>query len=95
MSKFNFFDEVSVATTDFADKYIHWNFISAGLLLLNESLVSGDIIEYSFDGTTVHGNLDPDLPSAGISRDSSHESAIYFRLKTAGSAVTVRVEVWA
>lgn len=96
MSKFNFFDKVSVSTTSFADCAISWDFVSAGFSLLNESTTAGRIIEYSFDGgNTVHGDLDPSLPSAGVVYDARHESKIYLRLKTAGAPVIVRVEVWA
>lgn len=96
MSKYNFFDKVLVTTTSFEDCVVSWNFISAGFSLLNESTTPGRIIEYSFmSNGTVHGDLDPSLPSAGVAYDNRHESVIYFRLKTDGAPVTVRVEAWA
>jgi hypothetical protein len=94
--KHNFFNKASVSTTSFADCAVSWDFISAGFMLLNESSTAADIIEYSFDGgETVHGDLSPSLPSAGLGFDNRHENAIYFRRKTAGVAVSVRIEAWA
>lgn len=94
MSKFNFFERVEVSSTTFTNHVVSWNFVSAGIALLNENTTSGRIVEYSFDGETVHGDLNPDLPSVGIIFDNRHESRIYFRLKTAGATCDVRVESW-
>ena len=90
---FNFFTRVTVSTQHCADCKIKWPFESGGMLLLNES-ASGIVVEYSFDGVTLHGDLDPDLPSMGISCDGRAEDTIYFRLKYASSPATIRFEVW-
>lgn len=95
MSKFNFFQEVLVSTTTFTDAAVSWDFISAGIMLLNENTTSGRIVDYSFDGENVHGRLDPDTDARSLAFDNRHESAVYFRLKTAGAACVVRVEAWA
>lgn len=95
MSKFNFFDRRAVSSTNFEDNKFSWSFISAGIILENESTTSGDVLEYSFDAETVHGTLDPDLPTAALAFNNRHESKIYIRRQSAGSAVTVRVEAWA
>lgn len=91
----NYFTKVTVTTTDFADVALSWDFVSAGVAILNEG-ASGNIIEYSFDvnGVTVHGDLDPDQPSAGMIWDNRHHSKVYLRLKT-GTTALVRVEAWA
>ena len=94
MSKFNFYDRFSVTTTDFADFKRSWDFKSAGVLLLNESSTTSDIIQYSFDGSTLHGELRPNTPAAGLAFDNRTESSLYFRLATAGSGVVVRIEAW-
>jgi hypothetical protein len=95
MSNFNYFNKVHVSTTNFSDRQVTWTFNSAGILLLNESTVAGRVLEYSFNGTDVHGDLDPTLPSAGIAFDNRHESRVYLRLKTAGASVICRIEAWA
>ena len=94
MSKFNFFDRILIATTDFADHKVSWSFNSAGIMLLNESTTPADVVQYSFNGVDVHGDLRPGTPAAGIAFDNRIESSIYFRLETAGSGVLVRAEAW-
>jgi hypothetical protein len=95
MSKFNFFDRVIISSADF-DIKLSWSFNSAGFLLLVESTNSSDdVIEYSFDGISVHGDLIPGTVSQGLSFDNRHESSVWFRRANFGSGVTVRVEAWA
>lgn len=91
----NYHMKVSISTDDFADMYLAWDFVSAGVLLLVESTTAGDIIEYSFDGVYTHGDLSPGFGSAGIIFDSRHECGVFLRRKTAGAAVSVRVDAWA
>ena len=90
---FNFFDRVNVTTGDFGDCAVSWDFISSGILLLNEG-TAGNVVQYSFDGISVHGDLNPSLASAGIGFDERHQCKIYFRLSS-GSGALVRVEAWA
>lgn len=93
----NFFTKVSVATTSFAtaSQKVAWDFTSTGIALLNEATQPGNVVEYSFDGTTVHGDLSPGLASAGIIFDNRHENTIWFRLKTTVPLpVTIRLETW-
>lgn len=90
----NFFHKLDISTTNFEDGAVSWNFQSVGIALLVESSDATDIIEYSFDSTTVHGDLSPTLPSQGIIFDNRSQSKVWFRRKTAGAAVTVRVEAW-
>jgi hypothetical protein len=90
---FNFFEKITVTGGAFADNRLSWDFISCGILLLNEG-ATGNVVEYSFDGITTHGDLDPDKASAGLSFDGRHHSAIYFRL-VSGTAALIRVEAWA
>ena len=96
MSKFNFFQKVNVVSTSFGPTtaIVSFGFISMGLALLNESDDPDAIIEYSFDGATVHGDLTPFLPSEGIIFDNRSESKIWFRMKNSGKEASVRVEAW-
>jgi hypothetical protein len=89
MSQHNYFTNATVSTTNFADCKLSWTFISAGMLILNESQV---IVQYSFNGTDVHGDLSPQY-FIGVSFDNRFESNIYFRLANPGSAA-VRFETW-
>lgn len=95
MSKFNFFERRLISTTTFTDHAFSWDFISAGIMLLNESANAADIIEYSFNATDVHGDLRPGTVSAGLAFDLRHESKIYFRLASGAAASVIRVETWA
>lgn len=94
MSKYNYFDKILVSTTAFEDHPVVWDFVSSGIILINETGTSGHIIEYSFDGETLHGDLDPDLESAYLTFTHRHECKVWFRLKTVGQTATVRVEAW-
>jgi hypothetical protein len=90
---FNYFTKTTVTTGDFADCKLEWDFVSAALSAINEGS-AGNVIEYSFDGVNVHGDLDPAKPTAGMIWDARHHSKIYLRLSTGASAV-VRIEAWA
>jgi hypothetical protein len=91
----NYHIKVDVATADYADVFLSWDFISAGLLILAESTSATDIVEFSFDGVHTHGDLSPGFGSAGLVFDARHESGVFLRRKTAGVPVTVRVDAWA
>jgi hypothetical protein len=56
---------------------------------------SGVAIEYSFDGTIVHGDLEGGLPNQGLTFDNRPipSRKIWFRVVTATTSV-VRVEAW-
>lgn len=95
MSKFNYFDNVSVSTVNFSDTVRSFGFISSGISLINISSVPTDIVQYSFDGSTIHGDLSPTFPNAALSFDNRFESRIWFRLESTGSSVVVRLESWA
>lgn len=89
----NFFEKFDVSSTSF-DVLASWNFISVGIALMVESNNSDDIIQYSFDGETVHGDMRPLFPSEAIIFDNRAQSKVWFRRATPGDAVTVRVEAW-
>lgn len=94
---FNFFKKIEVSNTTFnenADMLI--SFHTQGLFMLNEETASDKVIEYSFNGNTVHGELDPTLPSRGLMFDNRVVSFIWFRVKSGSTgAVSVRVDAWA
>lgn len=90
---FNFFQKITVNSDDFEDCVVRWDFVSAGFMLYNEG-APGTIVEYSFDGTTVHGDLNADLATVGLAFDSRHQDRVFFRLSS-GSPAVVRIEAWA
>jgi len=89
----NFFHKYRVSSTDFEVVAI-WNFISIGIALMVESDARVDVIQYSYDGQTVHGDMTPTMPSEGIVFDNRFQSKVWFRRATPGVPVVVRVEAW-
>lgn len=90
----NFFDKLEVTSTSFSDHHVRWNFTSIGIALMVEDDDSANIIQYSFDGTTVHGDMRPRFPSEAIIFDNRMHNRVWFRRTTPGSAVLVRIEAW-
>jgi hypothetical protein len=101
---FNFFEKRTVSWTQFgapdgytiADGYgpdMVITFPTYGLIFLNEG--STNVIEYSFNGTTVHGELDSNTGSLTkmLTFNDRPVSLIWFRLKS-GSAGVVSVQAW-
>lgn len=89
----NFFDKLQVSSTSF-DVDVQWNFISTGIALMVEAESVEDVVQYSFDGETVHGDMTPGKPSEAIIFDNRHQNHIWFRRESAGAPVLVRVEAW-
>lgn len=89
----NYFHKFHVSDTTFK-MYAVWNFNSTGIALMIESDDKTDVIQYSFDGETVHGDMTPKMPSEAIIFDNRTQSKIWFRRATPGVAVLVRVEAW-
>ena len=95
MSKFNYFAEISVDGYDFpVIPQVNFGFISQGFALLSRSAHD---IEYSFDGTNVHGDLAVADPSRGIIFDFRQECKIWLRAApgTGRGYGVCRVEAWA
>ena len=87
----NYFENITVNVAAFpVTPQADLGFISQGISMLN--LDSTDTIEYSFDGTNLHGDLVPGTGSTGVVFDDRYESKIWFR--TSGVTADVRVEAW-
>lgn len=87
----NFFKKVTVSSATFtATSDIVISFSTQGLMMLNEGT---GVIEYSFNGVTVHGELDPALPNKGVAMDNIRVCPIWFRLKS-GSTSVVSTTAW-
>lgn len=92
----NFFEKIDVNWSNFGENSIDGEqpdmfitFNTQGVMILNEG--SG-IVEFSFNGNTVHGELDSTKPSVGMVFDNRIISKIYFRLKS-GSPGPIKVSV--
>ena len=93
---FNFFEIVTVNKQEFmpngnddADVFIN---------IKNQITVSlcnygGQTVEYSFNGTTVHGDMRPGTPTQAIFFDNRKVSKVWFRVPS-GLPVEMRVEAW-
>ena len=89
----NFFDKLAVSSTSFSDHLTGWDFVSQGLSLVVESSNVTDIIQYSFNGVDIHGDMTPGFSGIMI-WDDRRQCKIWLRRQTAGNAVIVRVEAW-
>lgn len=97
---FNFYQKIDVTATDFGSNSIDGyqpdmiiTFPTQTVMFLNEN--SSGVIEYSFNGNTVHGELDPTLPTRGMTFDNRVISLIWFRIKSGSSGpIMVRVDAW-
>jgi len=100
---FNYFSKTAVNWTQFgapdgytlADGYgpdLFITFSTQSVIFLNEG--SG-VVEYSFNGTTIHGELDSTKPSAGLSFDNRVICLVWFRVKSGSSGpINVSVHAW-
>lgn len=90
----NFFHKLYVDSTSFSEHVVNWNFTSVGIALMIETDNETDVVQYSFDGKTVHGDMTPFRPSEGIVFDNRHQNRVWFRRAAPGEGVLVRVEAW-
>ena len=90
MSKFNYFQNIYVDGYDFPDEpQVKFGFHSSGISLINRS---GSIIQYSFNGSDAHGDLDPSDASNSLMFDGRMENAMFLR-GVDGYGI-IRVEAW-
>lgn len=90
MSRWNYFDVITVSETSFpTDPQVSFGFISNGFNLLNRGSV---VVEYSFNGTDVDGDLNNSDSSVFLSFINRNECKIWFRV--ASGSADVRVEAW-
>lgn len=101
---FNFYNSTDVSWAQFGapdgyttiDGYgpdLLITFSTQGIMFTNET--SGSVVEYSFNGTTVHGVLDGTATSTTrvVEFDNRVVSLIWFRLKSGGTA-TITTTAW-
>lgn len=101
---FNFFEKRTVTWTQFGapDGYTTTDgygpdmiitFPTQGLIFINET--DATTIQYSFNGTTVHGELvgGATSPSRSLTFNNRVASLIWFRISN-GASATVSVQAW-
>lgn len=95
----NFFQKITVTASSFGggsidgyqpDVVITFNTQSAMFLNLGTG-----VVEFSFNGQTVHGELNSANPSAGLAFDNRPVSKIWFRVQSGSSGpINVSVQAW-
>jgi Neuraminidase (sialidase) len=89
---FNFFQRIDVNSATFSDyPSAIITFSTNGILFLNEG--SG-VVEVSFNGNTVHTELNSADSTKGIVFDNRTVSMIWLRVKSGGPSISVRIEAW-
>lgn len=96
---FNFFEKISVSATEFGGDSVDGyqpdaiiTFSNAGIMLMNEGT---GVVEYSFNGNTVHGELDSTKDSASLAFDNRKISCIWLRVKSGSSGpIVIRIDAW-
>lgn len=93
---FNFYTKIDVTVGSFQAAYdAIITFPTQTVMLLNEDTGS-DIVEYSFNGNTLHGELNPALITKSMTFDNRVISKIWFRVKSGSTGpITVRIDAWA
>lgn len=87
---FNFFQKVTVTSATFQDNCDTLiTFPTSGFTL---NLIGTGVVQYSFNGNTVHGEMDSSNSSKDLKFDNRRVSKIWFKL-ISGSG-TVRIEAW-
>lgn len=70
-------------------------FSTTSVSFVNFEPLSTNAVEYSFNGTDVHGDITPQTPTAGLVFNNRKISLIWFRIKDGSSGpVTIRIEAW-
>lgn len=90
---FNFFAKTSVTATTFGGTSVSGQqpdivitFPTQTVMFLNEG--SG-VVEYSFNGNTVHGELNSATSSVGLAFDNRVVSAVWFRIQSGSTGPIV------
>ncbi len=94
---FNFFSKQAVSTNIFpVDCQVNINMPIAVLTFQNEGTTTSHVVEYSFNGTTVHGDLTPTKYSANLTFEGRAVTTIWFRVASGSTGpITIRIEAWA
>lgn len=89
---YNYFNKLTISAASFATNSDAAP-ISRGQITFSLVNEGTGVIEYSFNGNTLHGDLTPGTPTAALFFDDRRVGQIWFRLKS-GAASIVRIEAW-
>lgn len=94
---FNLFKELTITATSFntsqADIIIPFSTQFLSFMTYGTSSTT-QIINYSFNGNTLHGNLTPTLSSAFLTFPNRVVSKIFFCLAAGSASTKIRVEAY-
>jgi len=96
---YNFYQVANVSATTFGGGSVDGyqpdmiiRFSTTGVMFLNEGTGT---VEFSFNGTTVHGELASGTSTSALSFDNRVISLIWFRVKSGSSGpIAVSVQAW-
>jgi hypothetical protein len=99
---YNFFQKVSVnwaafggGQTDGYSPDAVITFSTQGFQFINLGSGGTNVVEYSFNGNTVHGELNPTTGSVNLLFDNRVASLIWFRLQAGSSGpVVISIQAW-
>ncbi len=99
---FNYYQKFEIVASDFGSESVDGNqpdtvitFPTQSIIFFNEQSGAGKVVEYSFNGNHVHGELDPQLDSKTLTFNNRPVTTIWFRVKAGSSGpVTIRVDAW-
>lgn len=98
---YNYFNKVAVNWTTFGggnngNPDIFISFTTQGVQFLNLGSGGTNIVEFSFNGQTVHGELNPTNATQGLTFDARIVSLVWFRVQAGSSGpVSVSISAWA
>lgn len=91
----NFFTDVRVDYSEFSSsKKVNWGFNSYGIGLYVYNDEDDGKVQFSFDGTNVHGELIIGTAKEAAIYDYRTHNTIWFRLAPGSNAVSVQIEAW-
>jgi hypothetical protein len=91
---YNFFAKPTITDTSFPSSPQVMINLATHVQGFSIAVTDGYAIEYSFNGTTLHGDLVPAEGTSSVQFNNRPVSKIFFRALGA-DPVTVRVEAWA
>lgn len=91
---FNFYQKLTVTATTFnADADIVITFPTQGVIILNTGTTAANTIQYSLNGATIHGEINPALIQ-GMVFDNRSMCKIWFQLASGSSSTIISVTAW-
>lgn len=89
---FNFYTKMNVTSAGFATDCDL--VITFPTYTVTFNLETSSVVQYSFNGTTIHGELNSAQTSKDLKFESRVISKIWFKLVSGTSPAIVRVEAW-